>query len=137
MAQEELSPQDLDRIMPFTTTLGITFRSSDPSCVRATLDWAAELCTAGGALHGGTLMSLADSTAGACAYLNLPEGAAGTTTIESKTNFLGAVHSGRVEASSTPLHVGRTVIVVDTEVRDERGALVARVTQSQLVLARS
>jgi uncharacterized protein (TIGR00369 family) len=79
-------------------------------------------------------MSLADSTGGACAYLNLPAGAQGTTTVESKTNFLRAVRSGDAEAISRPLHSGRTLIVVETDVVDDRGRLAARVTQSQLVL---
>jgi 1,4-dihydroxy-2-naphthoyl-CoA hydrolase len=71
-----------------------------------------------------------------CAFLNLPDGATGTTTVESKTNFLRAVRDGYVEATSVPLHKGKTVIVVDTELRDAQGKLVARVTQSQLVLTR-
>lgn len=85
-------------------------------------------------MHGGVLMALADSLGGLCAFLNLPEGAAGTTTIESKTNFLRAVTGGRVRAVSRPLHAGRMVIVVDTELRDDEGRLVARVTQTQAVL---
>jgi 1,4-dihydroxy-2-naphthoyl-CoA hydrolase len=86
-------------------------------------------------LHGGVLMALADSAGGICAFLNLPEGSTGTSTIESKTNFLGPVRAGHVEAISRPLHRGRTVIVVDTELRDDSGMLVARVTQSQVVLS--
>jgi uncharacterized protein (TIGR00369 family) len=85
-------------------------------------------------LHGGTVMALADSAGGACAFLNLPPGAAGTSTIESKTNFLGAVRSGTVRATARPLHVGGTTIVVETEMRDERDRLVAKVTQTQVVL---
>lgn len=121
-------------LMPFARTLAIEVRKYTPGEVRARLAWAAELCTAGGVLHGGVLMSLADTAGGACAHLNLPEGAQGTTTIESKTNFLRAVRSGFAEATSRPLHTGRTVIVVETDVRDDRDRLVARVTQSQLVL---
>ena len=68
--------------------------------------------------------------------LNLPQDASGTATIESKTNFVGAVRSGSVTARSTPLHRGGTTIVVETEVRDSRGILVAKVTQTQLVLRR-
>jgi uncharacterized protein (TIGR00369 family) len=79
-------------------------------------------------------MALADTTGGACAFLNLPEGASGTTTIESKTNFLRAVREGYAEAVSKPLHAGRTIIVVDTEVFDASGRLVSRTTQSQAVL---
>jgi uncharacterized protein (TIGR00369 family) len=82
-------------------------------------------------------MALADSTGGLCAFNNLPEGATGTSTIESKTNFLRAVRSGEVEASSKPLHVGRTVIVIETDVKDADGRLVARITQTQAVLRAS
>jgi len=85
-------------------------------------------------MHGGALMGLADSTGGFCAYLNLPEGAVGTATIESKTNFFAAVRDGHVEAVSRPLHVGRTTIVVDTDVYDATGRRVARVTQTQAIL---
>ncbi|HKW60419.1 MAG TPA: PaaI family thioesterase [Candidatus Dormibacteraeota bacterium] len=99
-----------------------------------TLDWAPALCTANGILHGGVLMALADSAGAACALLNLPEGATGTTTIESKTNFLGAVRSGAVSATATVLHRGGTTIVVETLVRDEQETLIAKVTQTQLVL---
>ena len=66
--------------------------------------------------------------------LNLPEGASGTTTIESKTNFLGPVRSGTVTARATPLHRGGTTIVVETSVRDGGGRMIAKVTQTQLVL---
>jgi 1,4-dihydroxy-2-naphthoyl-CoA hydrolase len=79
-------------------------------------------------------MSLADSTGAFCAFLNLPEGA-GTTTIESKTNFLRGVREGHVEAVSKPLHAGRTVIVIETGVYDADNRLVAKTTQTQAVLA--
>lgn len=119
--------------MPLAKTLGIVFHATSPELVTARLDWAEGLCTTNGVLHGGALMALADTTGAACAFLNLPEGT-GTTTIESKTNFFRAVNGGYIEATSRPLHVGRTIIVVDTDIRNERGDLVARVTQSQLVL---
>ncbi|HET6811845.1 MAG TPA: PaaI family thioesterase [Acidimicrobiales bacterium] len=121
-------------LMPLVGTLGIRFVESGRAAVRATLDHRPELCTTGGILHGGAIMALADSTGGSCAFLNLPDGAAGTSTIESKTNFLRAVRSGTVTATSRPLHTGRTVIVVETEVTDSDGRLVAKVTQSQAVL---
>jgi uncharacterized protein (TIGR00369 family) len=121
-------------LIPFAKTLAIETLRYAPEEVRARLAWSPELCTAGGVLHGGALMTLADTTGAACAFLNLPDGAAGTTTVESKTNFLRAVRSGYAEATSRPLHAGRTVIVVETDVRDDRDRLVARVTQSQLVL---
>src|SRR6188472_4657074 len=111
--------------MPLGATLGIrTFGDADE--VDATLDWAPELCTAAGILHGGVLMSLADAAGGVCAYLNLPPGAAGTATIESKTNFFRAVREGRVTGIARPLHVGRSVVVVETDLRDDAGRHVAR-----------
>jgi uncharacterized protein (TIGR00369 family) len=79
-------------------------------------------------------MTLADSAGAGCAFLNLPDGAIGTSTIESKTNFLGAVKGGSVAARSTALHVGSTTIVIETEVRDDTDRLVAKVTQTQAVL---
>jgi uncharacterized protein (TIGR00369 family) len=132
------SAPDLSRFlydaMPFTRLLGAEALSAEPDRVRARLAWDPSRCTSGGVLHGGALMALADSTGGWCAFLNMPEGSS-TTTIESKTNFLRAVRSGFVEAESRPLHIGRTIIVVDTELRDDRGTLVARVTQTQAVRA--
>ena len=118
--------------MPLATTLGIrTFGDADE--VEATLQWARELCTAGGILHGGVLMTLADAAGAVCAFLNLPAGAR-TTTIESKTNFLGAVRDGEVTARARPLHVGKTTIVVETDLFDASGRRVARTTQTQAVL---
>lgn len=122
-------------LMPFTRTLGIICERYEPEEVRARLAWAPGLCTAGDALHGGAVMTLADSAGGACAYLNLPDGAQGTTTVESKTNFMRAARGGHIEAVARPLHKGRTLIVVETEVTDDRGRLIAKVTQTQLVLA--
>jgi 1,4-dihydroxy-2-naphthoyl-CoA hydrolase len=87
----------------------------------------------GGVLHGGVLMALADTLGACCAVLNLPAGAT-TSTIESKTNFFRAVRGGIVEAVSRPLHVGRTTIVVQTDLSDEQGRRVAQVTQTQAVL---
>ncbi len=119
--------------MPLGKTLGVrTFGS--PEEVDATLEWAPELCTAAGALHGGVLMSLADAAGGVCAFLNLPPGAT-TVTIESKTNFLGVIREGTVLARSRPLHVGKTTIVLETDVFDASGRRVARTTQTQAVLA--
>ena len=119
---------------PFTTFLGIEMISASPHEVIARLAWSEDTCTAGGVMHGGALMGLADNVGGFCAFLNLPEHAAGTATIESKTNFFAAVRSGHVRAVSRPLHTGRRTIVVDTDLYDETGKLVARVTQTQAVL---
>jgi uncharacterized protein (TIGR00369 family) len=118
--------------LPLAETLGMRFFGGEDE-VDATLEWAPGLCTAGGVLHGGVLMALADSAGAVCAFLNIPEGAT-TSTIESKTNFLGPVRSGEVRARSRPLHVGRTTVVVETDVLDESGRLVARTMQTQAVL---
>jgi uncharacterized protein (TIGR00369 family) len=124
----------LHAAMPFTALLGATVTSVAPAEVRLRLEWDATRCTAGGLLHGGALMALADAAGGLCAYLNLPEGASGTATISSATNFLRGVRSGHVEAVTRPLQVGRTVVVVETEVSDADGRAVAKVTQTQAVL---
>ena len=120
--------------MPLAVTLGLRTDEYTAERVIASMDWAPSLCTSNGILHGGVIMALADSAGGACAMLNLPAEATGTTTIESKTNFLGAVREGAVTATATPLHSGGTTIVVETTVRDGKGKLVAKVTQTQLVL---
>ncbi len=119
--------------MPFGEMLGIESLTGSAELVEATLSWAPELCTAGGVLHGGALMALADSAGAVCAFLNLPPGGR-TVTIESKTNFFGAVREGAVNARSKPLHRGRTTVVVETDVFDEKGRHIARTTQTQAVL---
>jgi uncharacterized protein (TIGR00369 family) len=121
--------------MPLTETLGIDVVTATPEEVHMRLAHDDRLCTAGGILHGGALMALADSAGAYCAFLNLPDGATGTATIESKTNFFRAVRDGHVDAISRPLHSGRTTIVVETDLRDAEGKHVARVTQTQAVLA--
>ena len=135
MTDQATDPTEFVRsMMPLCATLGVTTQSFTAEVVSLALEWAPELCTSNGMLHGGAIMALADSAGGACAFLNLPEGAAGTSTIESKTNFLGAVREGAtVVASSRPLHVGRTTMVIETEVR-AGDKLVAKVTQTQSVL---
>ena len=120
--------------MPFAEVLGLELIATSPDEVRARISWEERLCTAGGILHGGALMSLADAAGAYCAFLNLAEGAAGTATIESKTNFFRAVRDGHVVATSRPLHRGRTTIVVETDLHDAAGKHVARVTQTQAVL---
>lgn len=121
--------------MPLCRALGMTGSEATADRVVAHLEWRADLCTSGGLLHGGAVMALADAAGGACAFLNLPEGAIGTSTIESKTNFLGAVREGALlTASATPLHRGRSTIVIETELRQNDGKLVGKTTQTQSVL---
>jgi uncharacterized protein (TIGR00369 family) len=128
------TPPDLTSLMPFAARCGIRITQAAPAEVHGQLSWAADLCTTADVMHGGALMTLADTVGAACAFLNLPPGAM-TTTIESKTNFFRAVRKGTARAVATPLHVGRTLIVVQTDVRDDDGKRVALVTQTQAVLS--
>ena len=127
------TPAQLRDAMPFAALVGIDLLEASSELVRGRLAWAPERCTAGDLLHGGALMALADTCGGVCAFLNLPEGAQGTATVESKTNFLRAVREGTITASTRPLHVGRTLVVLETELTRDDGALVAKVTQSQAI----
>lgn len=125
--------EDLLALMPFAMALGIELDAAGAEEVRGRLAWAPERCTAGGLLHGGALMAFADSLGGICAYLNLPDGA-GTATISSNTAFMRAVRDGEVTGVARPLHAGRSVIVVQTDLTDDGGRRVAQVTQAQAVL---
>lgn len=125
---------DLVAMMPFAAQLGIELTAATPEEVTGRLAWREDLCTTGGLLHGGALMALADSLGGVCAFLNLPPGA-GTATISSTTNFLRAHREGHAVATTRPLRVGRSVIVVQTEIRDDAGKPLAHTTQSQAVIA--
>jgi uncharacterized protein (TIGR00369 family) len=129
-----LTPEQLAASMPFFELIGAELVSASPDEVRARLAWEESRCTAGGVLHGGALMTLADSAGAVCAFLNLPEGADATATIESKTNFFRAVRDGSVHATSRPLHRGRATIVIETDLHDDSGRHVGRVTQTQAVL---
>jgi uncharacterized protein (TIGR00369 family) len=120
--------------MPLAGTLEMEFISASPEGIKARMAWAPERCTAANILHGGAIMAFADTLGGFLAFLNLPEGAAATTTIESKTNFFRAVRGGYLHATATPLHTGRSTIVIDTDLTDDDGKRVARVTQTQAVL---
>lgn len=128
----------LDRLnanpMPFARLMGIVFTLAEPEEVRAELLVRDELCTAGSILHGGAIMALADSLGAVATVLNLPDGK-GTTTIESKTNFLGSAKAGTiVTAICTPLHKGARTQVWTTRIHRPDGKLVAAVTQTQMVL---
>jgi uncharacterized protein (TIGR00369 family) len=127
------SPDQLIAAMPFAASLGITLDAAAPEEVTGRLAWDAARCTVGGVLHGGALMSFADSLGAICAFLNLPEGAS-TATIESKTNLFRAVRGGVVRGVCRPLHVGRSTIVVQTDLSDDADRRVAQVTQTQSIL---
>ena len=119
--------------MPFAVATGVEIDAAAAASVRGRLAWAPERCTTGGLLHGGAVMTLADSVGAVCVFLNLPEGAS-TSTIESKTNFFRGVRDGEIVATAQPLHVGRTTIVVQTDVRTADDKRVALVTQTQAVI---
>lgn len=115
-------------------TLGIEFVETSPERVVARLVIRDELRTVGGALHGGTLMAFADTVGAVATVLNLPPGA-GTTTLESKTNFFAAGRSGTIQAESTALHRGKRTMVWQTRVTDESGRMLSLTIQTQMVLA--
>ena len=113
--------------------LGIRFVETSADRVVAELTYREELTTIGGALHGGTLMAFADTIGATGTALNLPPGA-GTTTIESKTNFFAAGRSGTIRAEATPLHRGKRTQVWQTRITDETGRLLSLTIQTQMVL---
>ena len=126
---------DLDALianMPFADRLGMTLEEAGPDRVVARLDWAPDLCTGAGIMHGGVLMSFADTAGALVAYLGLPEGKS-TATITSTTQMFRPVTSGSVQAVAVPLHRGRTTVTVQTSLHDETGRLVAQTTQIQAV----
>jgi uncharacterized protein (TIGR00369 family) len=120
--------------MPFASFLDLSIVEMSPERVVGMADWTTEKSTTGGAMHGGYLMGCVDAIGAIAAFHNLPKGSTGTTTIESKTNFFSAVREGSIRVQATPVHVGRTTIVVQTDVLDDRERLVSRTTQTQLVL---
>jgi 1,4-dihydroxy-2-naphthoyl-CoA hydrolase len=121
--------------MPLAKLLGITFREAGRDRVVAELTVRAELCTTGERVHGGALMALADTTAATGTAISLPDGAAGTTTIESKTNFLsGAPLGATLVATAIPLHRGRQTQVWQTRIETGAGKLIAMVSQTQMIL---
>ena len=122
-------------MLPFAKLLGMTFMAAEPDRVAAEMVVRDDLCTRPAVLHGGAIMAFADTLGAAGTVLNLPEGA-WTTTIESKTNFIGPAPRGsRVIGEATPVHRGRTTMVWQTRVTTEAGRLVALVTRPQLVQA--
>jgi 1,4-dihydroxy-2-naphthoyl-CoA hydrolase len=127
---------DLEQLvasMPFAVHTGVQLDSAASEEVVGHLDWDNHRTTAGNGMHGGALMTLADSVGAVCAFLNLPPGA-GTSTTSSSTVFTRGVRKGTVTATARPLHAGRSTIAIVTELRDDEGRLVAQVTASQAVL---
>lgn len=121
-------------IMPFAKLMGVRIIEASPERVVAELTVRADLCTTGAILHGGAYMAFADSVGAYATVLNMPRGAM-TTTVESKTNFVGAIREGEVaRAEATPVHLGRTTQVWQTRITRPDGKLAALVTQTQMIL---
>lgn len=134
-----MSESPLERIrsypLPFAALMGVAFTEAEPDKVVATLDVREDLCTVGHSIHGGALMAFADTVGAAATVINLPEGAKGTTTIESKTNFVSGAPAGTtLTATATPVHRGRRTQVWQTRIETADKKLVALVTQTQMVL---
>lgn len=126
---------DFAATMPLAATLGVTIHEGSKDRVAGKLPVRPDICTVGNIVHGGAIMAFADCLGAVGAFLTLPEGAQGTTTIESKTNFLGAGPVGAVlVGEATPVKIGKRVSVWQTRIAIEDGADVALVTQTQLVL---
>ncbi len=131
---------DLLEYMPFANTLGLAIESATPEAIIGRIVVEEKICTTGKIMHGGAIMAFADTLGAMGAFLNLPEGAKATTTIESKTNFLGAAPKGAtVVGTCTPVHVGRRTSVWQTRLvhtnAEGKEKAVALVTQTQMVLA--
>ncbi len=121
--------------MPFAELKGVTFIEAEKDRVVARMLVRPDLCTLSHSIHGGAVMAFADSVGAAATVINLPDDAKGTTTIESKTNFIGGAAEGTtVIATATPVHRGRRTQVWQTRITTAEGRLVAVVTQTQLVL---
>ena len=128
-------PSELDAmvaLMPFAQHLGLTVEEAGPDKVIARLAWAPHLCTSGGVMHGGVLMSLADSAGALVTFLGLPEGAT-SATITSTTQLFRPVTGGTVRAAAVPLHRGRTTVTAQSSLYDSADRLVAQTTQIQAV----
>jgi 1,4-dihydroxy-2-naphthoyl-CoA hydrolase len=119
-------------LMPFAGHIGLVLDEASPDRVIARLDWAPHLCTTSGLMHGGVLMSLADTAGALVAFLGLPEGAT-TATITSTSQLFRPVSSGPVRAVAVPVHRGRTTVTAQTRLYDSEQRLVAQTTQIQAV----
>ncbi len=127
--------EEMQRLLPgLPALLGLTVTRAEPEMVTAELLVRPEICTLGDTIHGGALMAFADTVGAVGTVMNLREGQ-GTTTIESKTNFFAGAKVGTLlTAESVPLHRGRRTQVWETRIINPDGRLVAKVTQTQMVL---
>jgi uncharacterized protein (TIGR00369 family) len=127
-------PEELVAMLPFARQLGVVVDEASAERVIARLAWAPQLCTAGGIMHGGALMALADTAGALVTFLGLPEGAT-TATITSTSQLFRPVTTGTVRAVAVPLHRGRTTVTAQTSLFDASERLVAQTTQIQAIRA--
>ena len=133
-ASKPESPWRADKQPPFSDLIGMKVTVVSPEKITATLVVREELTNRNGVMHGGAVMALADNMGGTAAVANLSEGFI-TSTIESKTNFVGPAPLGAtVIGETTPIHRGRRTMVWQTRITTAEGKLVAVVTQTQMVL---
>lgn len=130
----DLDPSTLAATMPFAVHSGVEITAADLGAVVGHLDWSEGRCTTGGLMHGGALMTLADSLGAVAAFLHLPEGA-GTATVSSNTTLVRGLRDGRATGTATVVNAGRRFITVRTDVVDHVGKLLITTTQVQAVLA--
>jgi len=130
----ELDPSALVASMPFAVHSGVVITAASQDAVVGYVDWSEDRCTVGGLMHGGALMTLADSLGAVAAFLHLPEGAS-TATVTSNTSLLRGLREGRATGTSTVINAGRRFITVRTDVVDVEGRLLSTTTQVQAVLA--
>lgn len=126
--------QNLAASMPFSALMGVEVTEATKTKVTGRMTVRADLCTAGNILHGGAIMAFADALGAVGGFLNLEPGTR-TTTLESKTNFLGGAPEGAVVlGETTPVHIGKRTSVWQTQITREDGKPVAIVTQTQMVV---
>lgn len=130
---DPLDPAALAATMPFAVQSGVSIESASRDAVIGHIDWHADRCTIGGLMHGGALMTLADSLGAVAAFLHLPDGA-GTATVTSNTSLLRGLREGRATGTSTVINAGKRFITVRTDVVDDAGRLLITTTQVQAVL---
>lgn len=131
---DRTATREIHNAAPYARQVGFEVVRLEGDILHARVAWSPERSTLGGGLHGGVLMSLADICGGTLAFVNLPAGSEGTSTIESKTNFFRPLKEGHAIATARVLHRGRTTLVVETDVRDENGHLVSKTIQTEAVL---
>ncbi|MGH1331809.1 MAG: PaaI family thioesterase [Paracoccaceae bacterium] len=126
--------EDIWALPPFPSDLGIELIECTPMLVRGAVTVTAGMANRNGVMHGGALMSFADTLGGVASTLNL-KGKDRTTTLESNTNFLRPIAIGaRITGRCLPLHLGRKTMVWQITIFREDEKPAAITTQTQLTL---